>query len=272
LTPEEETHNANNALNPQLGADSDYAANNLFDAIATHIEGIVYPLLELEEIYTQFGIDIECSNEPLRFIQAMNQVISAGVARIRIALRLHEGWMSILVPHLNDWLTVKFLVASLFVKTQSALMKPSQWIDVLAARNRLGRAAFSSTDFGPSMVDAWLEYINDRYDAQYEVASGYFPGTALVRWRETNTAGRVVNEGSHNCTVSDSDSTTTYINVPGTDLSPGPALYLHDNSLWISERVIGDIVGFSIDEESRSVLVRSSADHTFKVEFLQQEL
>lgn len=269
---EQEAHNVNHVLDPGLGADSNYASDNVFEAMARHIEGIVAPLLELEEVYARFGIDLECSDEPSRFLQAMKQVISAGVALSRIPLNLHEGWMPMLAPHLNDWLTVKFLVASLFVTTQWPLMTPDQWTDVLAARNRIGRAAFYSTDFGSSTVVAWLEHINDRHDAQYEVLiSGYFPNTTFARWKETNTAGRVVNEGYRDCTITNTNS-MTYINILGTDLSPGPVLYFQGNSLWISERVIGNIVRFRIDEDSRTVVVRSSANHTFKVEFFQREL
>jgi hypothetical protein len=115
---------------------------------------------------------------------------------------------------------------------------------------------------------AWLEYISDREQAQYEISvDDYFPDASFARWKETHTAGHVVSEGHCDCMIIGSDS-LAYINVPGIDMSPGPVLYFHGNSLWISEGVIGNIVDFSIDRASRTVLVRSSADHTFKVAFL----
>lgn len=260
-------YNDNHILDPALRADSNYVANNVFEVMATHIQGIVAPLMEPDEIYEQFGIDIECSDEPSRFLHAMKQVVTTGVALSRLALSLHEGRMPMLAPYLEDWLTVKFLIASLFVTAQWPLMTPRQWTTVLAERNRIGRAAFHSSDFGSSTA-AWLEYINDREQAEYEISiDDYFPDASFACWKETNTASHVVSEGHRDCAIIGSSS-RAYINVPGTDMSRGTVLYFQGNSLWISERVIGNIVDFSIDRTSRTVHVRSSAAHTFKVGFL----
>ncbi|CAN9335194.1 unnamed protein product [Alternaria alternata] len=268
---EQEVYHVDFDLNPELWADSNYASNDTFDAIATHIDGIVRPLLSLDTIWARFGIDLECSEDPSRFLQAMRHTVSTVVAESRISPSSHESRMSMLALNLNDRLTIEFLAMSLFIKTQWALMTPTQWVHILRVRNRVGRDASRSTDFGTSTATAWLDHINDRYKVRYEIEiPRYFANATVAHWKETNTAGQVVNEGSHDCTITDGNS-TTYINVQGTGLSPGLVLYFQNESLWIYERVIGNIVGFNIDEHARVVIVRGSAGHTFKVHFLQDE-
>jgi hypothetical protein len=264
------THHADYVSDPRLEADLDYVNNITFHMMATGIQGIVGPLMGTLEIHSQFNIDLERGNDPSRFLQAMELVISLGVALSRSPPSYLEGWMPILMSRLRDYMTIKFLVASIFITAQSSRMTPSQWASVVAQRNRIGRAASASMDFVPS-TSSWVTYINDRYNVQYEIlVEDYFPNATIVRWQETrttNTASYVVNEGQHDCTVIDASSTVN-INVPGTEMSPGPLLYFQGNSLWISEQVMGNIVSFSIDRTSRTVFVRSSADHEFEIEFL----
>ncbi|KAI4713302.1 hypothetical protein J4E89_002281 [Alternaria sp. Ai002NY15] len=209
--------------------------------MATTIQDVLGPLTGTEDIRRQFGIDLEDPNDPLRFLQAMKNVVHAGVLQGRFPLNFQEGWMPELRLRLGDWQTIKFLIASLFISAHWRLMTPWQWAGVLAERNRIGRAASDSADFGPSR-DSWIEYINDRYNAEYEISmDAYFPGAGITRWRETDTTGRIVNEDELDLTMIDG-TLATNINVPGTDFSPGPLLYFQGNSLWISERVMGNIV------------------------------
>ena len=123
---EQEVYHVDFDLNPELWVDSNYASNDTFDAIATHIDGIVRPLLSLDTIWARFGIDLECSEDPSRFLQAMRHTVSTVVAESRISPSSHESWMSMLALNLNDRLTIEFLVMSLFIKTQWALMTPTQ--------------------------------------------------------------------------------------------------------------------------------------------------
>lgn len=258
--------NIDHEFDSGLGVDSSYVIKTVFDLMATTIEGMLGPLTGTEDIRRQFGIDLEDSNDPLRFIQAMSNVVSAGVSLGRFPPNLQEGWMPTLRPYLGDLQTIKFLLASILISAQWRLMTPLQWASVLAERNRIGRAASGSADFGP-FRDSWVEYINDRYNAEYGVLiDTYFLGAGIVCWKETNTTGQIVNEDELDLTMIDSTMTTN-INVPGTDFSPGPLLYFQGNSLWVSERVMGNIVELSIDRTSRTVYMRSSANREFRVEF-----
>ncbi|KAG9189424.1 hypothetical protein G6011_06292 [Alternaria panax] len=266
-------YNVDLDLHPEFWIDSNYTTNDVFDAMAAHMDSIVEPLLSFRAIWARFGIDLECSEDPSRFLQLMRYIVSACVAEIQRLPSPREGWMSMLLAlNLNDWLSVEFLVVSLFLKTQWALMEPREWIEILHIRNRIGRNAYRSTDFGSSTVVAtWLEYISDRYKARCEIEiPRYFANVTLARWKETNSAGQTVNEGSHDCAVTDG-ILTTYITIPGTSLGPGPVLYFRKDALWIYERVIGNIIEFSIDEDAGVVIVRSSAGNTFEVEFLRDE-
>ena len=258
--------NVDHGFDPGLGADSGYLTTAVFALMATTIQDMLGPLTEIENIRMQFGIDLEDSNDPLQFLQAMKTVVHAGVLLGRFPPNLQQGWMPMLRLRLGDWQTIKFLIASLFISAQWRLMTPGQLASVLAERNRIGRAASDSADFGPSR-DSWIEYINNRYNAEYGIAIDvYFPGARITRWRETNSTGQIVNEDELDLTTIDT-TLATNINVPGTDFSPGPLLYFQGNSLWISERVMGNIVELSIDRTSRTVYMRSSANREFRVEF-----
>ncbi|KAI4703423.1 hypothetical protein J4E81_002301 [Alternaria sp. BMP 2799] len=263
--------NVDHGFDPGLGVDSGYLTNTVFGLMATTIQDVLGPLTGTEDIRRQFGIDLEDPNDPLRFIQAMKNVVHAGVLLGRFPLNLQEGWMPELRLRLGDWQTIKFLIASIFISAHWRRMTPWQWAGVLAERNRFGRAASDSADFGPSR-DSWIEYINDRYNAEYEFPiDAYFPGANITRWRETDTTGQIVNEDELDLTMIDT-TLATNINVPGTDFSPGPLLYFQGKSLWISERVMGNIVELSIDSTSRTVYMRSSANREFRVEFLPHGL
>ena len=259
--------NVDHGFDTGLGVDSGYVTNTVFGLMATTIRDVLEPLTGTEDVRRQFGIDLEDSNDPLQFLQAMKNVVHAGVLLGRFPLNLQEGWMPTLRLKLGDWQTIKFLIASLFISAQWRLMTPWQWVSVLAERNRIGRAASDSTDFGPSR-DSWIEYINDRYNAEYGISiDAYFPDAGITRWKETDMTGQIVNEDELDLTMIDT-TLATNINVPGTDFSPGPLLYFQNNSLWISERVMGNIVELGIDRTSRTVYMRSSANREFEVEFL----
>jgi len=181
-------------FDPGFGVDSGYVTNTRFDLMATTIQDMLGPLTGTEDIRTQFGIDLEDSNDPLRFLQAIKTVVHAGVLLGRFPPNLQEGWMPTLRLSLGDWQTIKLLIASLFISVQWRLMTPWQWASILAERNRIGRAASDSADFGPSR-DSWIEYINNRYNAEYGISiDTYFPGAGITRWKETDTTGQIVNE------------------------------------------------------------------------------
>ena len=145
-----------------------------FSRIIAHVKRVITPLMDVDEIREHFGIDL-CSGKHFRFIRAMTQVANAGVALLRFPSNLQEGWMKLLNHHLVDWLTIKFAITTLFVESNgevNQLMSPKHWVEVLAVRDRLYRAAVQSADFG-AVTQEFLSYFLNVHTLSMPLRSTY---------------------------------------------------------------------------------------------------
>jgi hypothetical protein len=125
------------------------------------VKYVITPMLDADEIREQFDIDLH-SSRPLRFIRAMTEVCIAGLGLLRFPANLQQGWMSLLKHHLVDWLTIKFLIATLFMPAHSKLMSSKHWVKALAVRRRQYLSAINSANFG-ARRSAFLDHIVEHH-------------------------------------------------------------------------------------------------------------
>jgi hypothetical protein len=101
-------------LNDQGEWDSVPVSEISFNRMVAFVKYVLTPILDADEIREQFDIDLHPSR-PLRFLRAMTKVCIAGLGLLHFPVNLQQGWMSKLKHHLVDWLTIKFLIATLFM-------------------------------------------------------------------------------------------------------------------------------------------------------------
>jgi hypothetical protein len=201
----------------------------------------------------------------------MTQVGIAGMGLLRFPANLQQGWMSLLKHHLVDWLTIKFLIATLLMQAHSKLMSPKHWVEALAVRHRVYLTSINSADFG-ARRPAFLNHIVKHHAMAYEIAiAERWPGCEFssVRWRECDEPGNIIYSGQHDFKIVGS-TLPCFIGFSDASVSPRPRMYFENGSLWVSEAEVGSVTEISVDQASRSVIVHSAAGQILRVQFVDK--
>jgi hypothetical protein len=257
-------------LNDQGEWDSVPVSEISFNRMVAFVKYVLTPILDADEIREQFDIDLHPSR-PLRFLRAMTKVCIAGLGLLHFPVNLQQGWMSKLKHHLVDWLTIKFLIATLFMQAHSKLMSSKHWVEALAVRHRLYLSAINSADFG-ARRPAFLDHIVEHHAMAYEIAIAQrWPGCEFssVHWRECDEQGNIIYSGQHDSRIVGS-ILPFFVGFSDASASPRPRMYFENGSLWLSEAEVGSITEISLDQASRTVIVHSAAGQTLRVQFVDK--
>lgn len=193
-------------------------------------------------------------------------MVTAGTALARFPPNVQQELMHGQTRHL-DWLPIKFLVASLFIKTQGPLMNPRQWTDLLRERRRIYFAARQSADFG-DFNEASSGHIFNRDSATCEInPENYWPDTdfVAVSWTEADAGDSVVSDDQceHPMTSTNPDNSL----LIDTNLGSRPVAYFRNRSLWLSEPAVGCLDEVYICIPSRTVFVRCADGQALTMQF-----
>jgi hypothetical protein len=248
-----------------LAAQEVHFVSNMYDTSVNQISGMITPLMDSDEIFEQFGIDIENTTEDHEFTQAMSLVVSAGVALCCFPPNQEIDWMPQLVYHLQDWKTIHFAVATFFIQMYEPLMKPRQWVMMLAERNKIYQQALASDDFGLDTKE-WLDHINLSSHVRCQIELSDFKSygeLAHIDCVELRVDGTPV---AHHChLVPMTLPANLYWDFTDSYEIPRPVVYLEDDALWVAERAVGGITHLLIDYEAGVVTLHTSADQVMQV-------
>jgi hypothetical protein len=118
--------------NADVAAQEVHYFSNMYEALIGQLNEMITPFMDSDEIFEQFGIEIENATKDHDLLWAMNLTVSAGVALCRFPPNQEVGWIPQLICHLQDWKTVYFAVATFVIRLYEPLMKPHQWVVMLA--------------------------------------------------------------------------------------------------------------------------------------------
>jgi hypothetical protein len=142
-------------------------------------------------------------------------------------------------------------------------------VEVLAVRNRLYHSAVQSADCGAATQE-FLSHFLDIHTVEYVIViAKQWSGCQFssIRWRECNEKGHMVYSGQLDYKVVDSFD-PSYIEFSGASASPKPRLSSQLESLYIEEYEVGSVAEISIDQASRTIVVRGAAGQTLSVQFV----
>jgi len=180
-----------------FGHDQDLAdwearqANYVYATYANRLEWIIHTVMDQGKILEVFHIDLEDISQGVRFQRALAAVMSAGLALCRFP----PNHIPKLSSRLDDWDTVTYLIATIFVHEYGYLMSPQQWISFLAVRNATYQKVLNSGGFGVDTKE-WLGHIATRDATRYELfpTMDWFGDICELHWWEVDACGEQLTE------------------------------------------------------------------------------
>jgi len=229
-----------------------------YEAYVRQIEGMIAPLMDQDEVFEQFNIDLEDEADHSRFHRGLTAILASSLALCRFPPNLREGWMPQLASHLRDWDTIKCLIATLYIQAYGPLMSCRQWMGMLIERDGLYRVARRSADFGTD-TQAWLDHIAHRADTRYElsVCDDWLAGAlGELHWFMVDARGIPISEERWIYLVpGQARSHYDFVEFGGGDK---PVLSFDGSSVWVNASVIGKIAGMSANRDG-SISLRNDA-------------